>query len=425
MRARIAAVLLAGLLPLASMANPRRADAQAPATPYDPDTAVPAAHAAPPIVPPDIALPQATPTSRSGVEIYRKFREGLADPECAPGASTRWRQHFAHVPRQIMSDSSDLLPMFGYVVDALHEAYLPTEFALIPFVESGYKPGARSPSGPLGLWQFIAITARNHKVPMRAGYDGRLSPIESTDAAVRYLKTLHGMFAGDWQLAVMAYNAGEYRVLGALKRSGQTAATADASKLAMPDITHAYVRKLHALSCLLEEMEDREDWLKTLDRQVPILVQVPVAAGSRNLDSHARNTGVDAALLKRLNPAFNSGFPGNPAELKVLSPATSATIAMAARPTPAAHPGTAAANAAEKRPRTDISDAMAMAPPEVATPEHVEPRTHVVARGESPWTIARRHGIRLDELLEHNQLAPDAVLQPGAVLRIDPPPPSP
>ena len=54
---------------------------------------------------------------------------------------------------------------------------------------------------------------------MKPGYDGRLSPVDSTRAAVRYLKTLHGMFAGDWRLAVMAYNAGEYRVFGALRRS--------------------------------------------------------------------------------------------------------------------------------------------------------------------------------------------------------------
>ena len=66
---------------------------------------------------------------------------------------------------------------------------------------------------------------------MRAGYDGRLSPVDSTRAAVRYLKTLHGMFAGDWRLAVMAYNAGEYRVFGALRRSGQVARDADPEKL--------------------------------------------------------------------------------------------------------------------------------------------------------------------------------------------------
>ena len=154
-----------------------------------------------------------TPATRNGREIYARFREGLADPSCGPETSQRWRQHFAGAPKRLVSRNDDVLPLFGYVVDALRQANLPTEYALIPFVESGYKPGARSGAGPAGLWQFIALTARNHRVPIRPGYDGRLSPIDSTQAAVRYLKTLHGMFAGDWRLAVMAFNAGEYRVL--------------------------------------------------------------------------------------------------------------------------------------------------------------------------------------------------------------------
>src|SRR3546814_20002819 len=99
---------------------------------------------------------------------------------------------------------------------------------------------------------MIRLTARKYKSPMRAGFDGRLSPVESTRAAVRYLNTLHGMFAGDWRLAAMAYNAGAYRVFGPLRRSGQLARRAAPQKLTtLPRITHAYVRKRPSPSCLL------------------------------------------------------------------------------------------------------------------------------------------------------------------------------
>ena len=141
------------------------------------------------------SAPTTQPLTRSGREIYAEFRAGLADPECpANGGSARWRQHFANAPKRMATEGDDVLPLFGYVVDALRAEHLPTEYALIPFVESGYRPGARSQGGPAGLWQFIALTARNHDVAVRAGYDGRLSPIDSTRAAVRYLKTLHGMY---------------------------------------------------------------------------------------------------------------------------------------------------------------------------------------------------------------------------------------
>lgn len=362
-----------------------------------------------------VAASPAPPGMRSGIEIYRSFRDGLADPVCEPGASDRWRHHFANAPAQLASPGSDVLPLFGYVVDRLREAHLPTEFALIPFVESGYRPGARSSQGPAGLWQFISLTARNHKVPVRAGYDGRLSPVESTEAAVRYLKTLHGMFAGDWRLAVMAYNAGEYRLLGALRRAGQRPADADPASLPMPAISLSYVRKLHALSCLLEESEDRDAWLQALDRPVPVLAAADVPVQLASLDGIARRHGADVAQLRRLNPVFADGRLARSAgdRARVLLPSVQAQALLAAHPPAGAAPVQAPARALGV---DDLSDAMADAS------AHVEPaaRTHVVARGESAWRIAARYGVRVDVLLARNGLDARGALRPGMELQIDP-----
>lgn len=383
------AAMLAGLLALPAFAAP--APSPTPAT---------AAEA------PD----SAAPGTRNGRDIYRRFREGLAEPNCAPDASDRWRNHFAAAPKRLASGRDDLLPLFGYVVDAMREAGLPTEYALIPFVESGYKPGARSPLGPAGLWQMIAVTARNHHIRIGNGYDGRLSPVDSTKAAVRYLKTLHGMFAGDWRLAAMAYNAGEYRIFGALRRGGQVARDAKPELLpGLPAITHAYVRKLHALSCLLEQAEDDETWRRAMDRPVPELKAVTLPRDARQLDAWAARTGQDSAQLRRLNPVLAGARPGSGAmQLLVVSTPSNASHALA--------------DAGRDHPRSDAASAMPAATPDSDLPA-TGSRRYTVVRGDNPSTIARRYGLRISELLDRNGLTLRSILRPGHELYIDPPTP--
>ena len=346
---------------------------------------------------------------RNGREIYENFRAGLADPECdAAATSGRWKKQFGHAPGQLTKTNDDLLPLFGYVVDSLRAANLPTEFALIPFVESGYKPGARSASGPAGLWQFIGTTARNHEVPMRSGYDGRLSPVDSTQAAVRYLKTLHGMFGGDWRLAVMGYNAGEYRILQSMRRAGMNARNADPAALpGLSGITYSYVEKLHALACIFQQADDREEWLKTLDRPVPLLASHALPADVASLDAWANRQGHDPALLRRLNPALATGLSRGSKPLRVLAPAGPG----------ASPPPTATSMIAAERPGKSKPASAQSSGPTTADDDNGA-RSHTVRRGESAWTIARKYGLRPAELLSSNGLSPTAVLQPGMVLKL-------
>ncbi len=343
---------------------------------------------------------------RSGLEIYQRFRDGLADPACDSAATNgRWKKQFGHAPGQLARAEDDLLPLFGYVVDALREAHLPTEFALIPFVESGYKPGARNPNGPAGLWQFIGITARNHGVPMREGYDGRLSPVDSTQAAVRYLKTLHGMFGGDWRLAVMAYNAGEYRVLQSMRRAGMNARNARPAELpGLSGITYAYVEKLHALACIFQQADDRDAWLDQLDRPVPRLAAHPLPDGG-TLASWATAHGQSTTLLNRLNPALAGRFSRGTRPMRLLAPSLATASETAS--------GTPVATAADASPPSPQNDAA------VSSGTASTGRTHTVKRGESVWSIGKRHGIPAARLLRMNGLKPGAVLRPGMVLQLD------
>ncbi|MFC0677545.1 lytic transglycosylase domain-containing protein [Lysobacter korlensis] len=215
----------------------------------------------------------------TGRDVFERFRSGLADARCSTRTSQRWRQHYAGAATRLAKRDGQTLPVFAHVVDSLRSARLPTEYALIPFVESGYRPQARNPAGPAGLWQFVAPTARRLRIPMGTAGDGRLSPVESTRAAVEYLKLLHKRFGGDWRLAAMAYNAGEHRVAKALRsQKGAPGQTDPASLEGIPGSTRAYVEKLDALACVMDEASTRSEWLRALDRPVRRLDPRPGAA---------------------------------------------------------------------------------------------------------------------------------------------------
>lgn len=359
------------------------------------------------------ALPPAT--LRNGQDIFASFREGLAEPSCdADATSPRWKKHFAHAPARLANQNDDALVLFGYVVEELRKASLPTEFALIPFVESGYRPNARSSAGPTGLWQFIATTARNHRVPMTEGYDGRLSAVDSTQAAVRYLKTLHGMFGGDWRLATMAYNAGEYRVLQSLRKAGMNATNAQPEALpGLSPITHAYVEKLHALACVLETAEGQPAVMASLDRSVPILKSHKLPAGT-SVEQWAAQRDLDPARIARLNPAAASGrSPGSRAGVNLLAPAAAATTASTAGPQ------VAQVEAAMAAPGAQASPSRAAATVAAASADRPRSRRHTVRTGESAWTIAKRYGMPVKALLSLNGLTGRSIIKPGAVLRIE------
>ena len=361
-------------------------------------------------VPMDPALLPAA-SVRNGQEIFASFREGLAEPTCdAEATSPRWQKQFAHAPSRLANQDDDALVLFGYVVEELRKASLPTEFALIPFVESGYRPSARNGSGPTGLWQFIATTARNHRVPMANGYDGRLSAVDSTQAAVRYLKTLHGMFGGDWRLATMAYNAGEYRVLQSLRKAGMNAQNARPSALpGLSPVTYSYVEKLHALACVLENAETTPAVMASLDRTVPVLKGHTLPAGT-SVQQWAVQRSLDPARIARLNPALASGKGRPSGQVTVLAPATHAPVdpsvmlAQADAPVP---------DTVSPRTQTQVASRA------VASADRPKARRHTVRNGESAWTIAKRYGMPLKALLSLNNLSGSSVLKPGAVLRVE------
>jgi membrane-bound lytic murein transglycosylase D len=133
---------------------------------------------------------------------------------------------------------------------ALRRKSLPEDLAWLAMIESGFDPGARSPAGAVGLWQFMPETGKLYGLGIDRWVDQRLSAQASTDAAVEFLSDLVRRF-GSWELAVASYNMG-YAGMMSLVRKYNTNDYWTLARLegALPWETTLYVPKLIAAAIL-------------------------------------------------------------------------------------------------------------------------------------------------------------------------------
>ncbi len=88
------------------------------------------------------------------------------------------------------------------------------------------------------MWQIDPDTAREEGLVVTADYDGRLDIAASTTAALSLIERYEKEF-GDWRLADMAFNSGEYRVKNLLKGRDAHSLTRRGARQARVQSDHA------------------------------------------------------------------------------------------------------------------------------------------------------------------------------------------
>ncbi len=259
-------------------------------------------------------------------DMWDRIRRGFAVPNLETELVDHWTRYYAARPESVLIMSQRAGKYLYHIVDELDRRGLPTELALLPFVESAYNPTALSRSQASGLWQFIPSTGKYYNLEQDWWRDMRRDPVASTSAALDYLTYLYE-FQGDWYLALASYNWGEGAVRRALERNEKQGLAPDYRVLPMPEETRNYVPKLQAIKNIIASPErygitlpaiTNTPYFTTIKKERDIDVAVAAQLAEMSVDE-----------FRDLNPAHNRPIIKAEDDSAILLPADKADIFMA------------------------------------------------------------------------------------------------
>ncbi|KAF3998011.1 transglycosylase SLT domain-containing protein [Glaciimonas immobilis] len=271
----------------------------------------------------DATNPAAGVIGMTQVDVWSRIRKGFSIPDLDSAQVASQTEFYSSRPDFFERTTLRASPYLFHVVQELEKRGMPTELALLPFIESSFNPQAFSSAKAVGLWQFMPATGRDFNLKQDMFKDDRRDVLASTDAALTYLQTLFGMF-GDWQLALAAYNWGQGSVQKAIDKNQAAGLPTDFASLAplMPLETRNYVPKLQAVKNIIAAPEaynialpkiDNEPYFVTIGKTRDIDVKVAAQLAELSLDD-----------FKALNPQFNRPVIVGSADTKILLPQSNA-----------------------------------------------------------------------------------------------------
>ena len=288
-------VVVAQAVPVASAAPASAPAANAP-------EALPVPAVAAPVDPLRPDVPVDLNDSMAQIDLWQRVRNGFGIADLDDGYVRKREYYYARQPEYVQRMADRGTRYLFHIVEEVQKRNLPTELALLPFIESAFNPQAMSTANASGMWQFVPATGRDFSLRQNVFRDDRRDVLASTRAALDYLQSLHRMF-GDWQLALAAYNWGQGSVQRAIKRNQQAGLATDYDSLRMPDETRNYLPKLQAVKNIVLNPQSFRLTLPTLGNH-PYFVSVGL---ERDIDVAlaVRLAGLSLEEFKQLNPQMN------------------------------------------------------------------------------------------------------------------------
>lgn len=258
-----------------------------------------------------------------------------------------------------------------YIVEQVEKRGMPMEIALLPAIESAYKPYAYSRAKAAGLWQFIPSTGKLYGLKANWWYDGRRDVEAATNAALNYLDKLHNDFNGDWHLALAAYNAGEGKVSRMMEYNRLRGLPTTYEHLKLKPETVNYVPRLLAFVNIVAEPGKYGVQLAAIPNK-PYFAKVETKS-QIDLGVAAKLAELQVDDLHKINPGHNrwATDPEGPHYLFV---------------------------------PVDKKELLEEALNNLPEDERVQYRRHQVARGETVGQIAKRYNLSPEAVKSANQI---------------------
>ena len=187
---------------------------------------------------------------------------------------------------------------FPIIEPILKKNNIPDDFKYLAAIESYLSPRAASPAGAIGVWQFLADTARECGLEVNKEVDERLHLEKATNAACRYLQSSYDMY-GDWMTTAASYNAGRRRISIGLEEQKAE----NYFGLYLNEETSRYVFRLMAAKEVMSNPKKyglhlkKEDFYHTVRTK-----EVDINAPVKNWADWAKANETDFVQLKYFNP---------------------------------------------------------------------------------------------------------------------------
>jgi membrane-bound lytic murein transglycosylase D len=283
------------------------------------------------------------------------------------------------------------------------EERVPLDLIWLAQAESVWRPNALSRAAARGIWQFVPSTGLRFGLAQTAWVDERSNPEKSTRAAARYLKSLHEHFAGDWLLAMAAYNAGESRVDEAISRCGYADFWELHRRGLLPGETRNYVPIILSI-IIISKNQKRYGF--NVKPDPPLNFDTFELPSQTDLKVVADLLGLPYEVIQELNPELRRG---------ISPPDQRYTIRLPKGTKRAFEQAYASLSEDQRVRRAWVSHELV----EVYRPTY---RTQLVAyrahRGDTLQALSRRYGVSVYELARLNRMPIASSLRKGQTIKV-------